>query len=338
LGSVPGRKSDEHEHDEEVPARDVILRAACLVLAAFLAACTGAGEEGDTAVRPGTAGRAGTEITVGAFDFPESLLLAHLYASALAAKGYPVRVLQDLGSREVVEPALMNGLIQLVPEYTGSAAEFLSLGRLPAESDPREMHLSLARSAGSRGLVAAQPAPAQNANAIVVTAATAARHHLRTIADLEEVAPDLVLGGPPECPKRPYCLPGLERTYGLHFKAFAPTDAGGPLTLQALVSGQVDVGLLFTTDPSITARNLVILADNRALQPAENVTPLIHGGTVARYGPRLLAALDAVSARLSTRTLRGLNARVQLGGDPPRSVADAWLRRQALIPAAQGVP
>jgi osmoprotectant transport system substrate-binding protein len=275
---------------------------------------------------------------VGSFDFPESVLLGYVYADALAARGFPVRVLADLGTRELVDPALMNGLIQLVPEYSGSALEFMSMGAQPATANPAVTHRSLVRSAARRGLVATKPAPAQDGNAIVVTAATAARYHLHSIADLGGLAQRFIFGGPPECPQRPYCLPGLERTYGLHFKAFTPTDAGGPLTLQALNAGQISVGLLFTTDPNISAHHLVILADNGALQPAENITPLLRRDTLARYGPRLAAALNAVSARLSTVTLRYLDARVELSGLAPRRVADSWLRVQRLIPERQSAP
>jgi osmoprotectant transport system substrate-binding protein len=272
---------------------------------------------------------------VGSFNFPESVLLAHIYASALAARGFPVRVLPDLGTRELVEPALMTGLVQLVPEYTGSALNFISLGRRPATSNAAQTYRYLARSAARRGLVAAQPAPAQDANAIVVTAATAAKYHLRSIADLAK-APPMVFGGPPECAQRADCLAGLKRTYGLRFADFAPTDAGGPLTVQALVSGQIRVGLLFTTNPAIPRQKLVILTDNRALQPAENITPVVRRATVDRYGPRLLAALNAVSARLTTPVLRTLNARMELDGLDPRKVADEWLQAQALIPEGQG--
>ncbi len=233
---------------------------------------------------------------------------------------------------------LMNGLIQLVPEYSGSALAFLSLGRRPATSDAAATYRSLAQVAESHGLVAAQPAPAQDANAIVVTAATAARYHLRSIADLARHAPGLMFGGPPECRERADCLLGLKRAYGLRFKAFTATDTGGPLTLQALVAGQIGVGLLFTTDPGILARHLVILADSRALQPAENITPLVRQTTMDRYGPRLRAPLDAVSARLTTDTLRSLDARVELSGLSPRRVADSWLRAQALIPGRHGAP
>ena len=140
-----------------------ILPAACLALAVLGAACTNSGSHGSPAqARAG--GRPGTAITVGSFDFPESVLLAYIYAGALAARGFPVRVLPDLGTRELVEPALMNGLIQLVPEYSGSALGFLSLGRRPATSDAVATYRSLAQVAESYGLVAAQPGPAHTSS------------------------------------------------------------------------------------------------------------------------------------------------------------------------------
>lgn len=306
-----------------------------VALVVLCAACTSTGHRGSSE-QAQAAAHPGTAITVGSFDFPESVLLGYLYADALAAKGFPVRVLPNLGNRELVDPALMNGLIQLVPEYSGSALEFMSLGRQPATSDAAATYRALARAAQRRGLVATEPASAQDGNAIVVTAATAARYHLRTIADLGGLAQRFVFGGPPECQERAYCLPGLKQTYGLRFKAFTATDAGGPVTLQALEAGQISVGLLFTTDPAVRAQHLVILEDNGALQPAENVTPLIRRDTVARYGSRLTAVLNAVSARLSTTVLRLLNARAERPGSGPRRAADAWLRAQGLLARGQG--
>jgi osmoprotectant transport system substrate-binding protein len=259
-------------------------------------------------------------------------LLAEIYGQALAAARFPVRILPNLGPREVVDPALMDGLLQVVPEYAGSALEFFSLGRLSATANARAANTALAGSVAGRGLVAGRPAPAQDANAIVVTAATAAGHRLRSIADLAKVAPGLVFGGPPECPGRAYCLPGLTRVYGLRFKAFTPLDAGGPLTLQALAAGYIGAALLFTTDPNISARHLVVLADDRGLQPAENITPLVRRDALARYGPRLLATLNTVSALLDTGTLRALDARVEIAGQNARLVAGHWLRAHGLMP------
>jgi osmoprotectant transport system substrate-binding protein len=309
--------------------------AVSLVLAVACAACTGSGGRGPPG--PASAGEAGPGvITIGSFDFPESVLLAHLYAGALSARGYPVRVRPDLGTRELVEPALMTGLVQLVPEYTGSALEFVSLGRAHATASVAATAATLAKWMATRGIVTARPAAAQDANAIVVTGATAARYRLRAISDLAGPAPGLVFGGPPECPERPDCLPGLRRAYGLRFHAFAALDAGGPLTRQALQSGDIGVALLFTTDPAIQADHLVELADTRGLQPAENVIPVLRRATADRYGAGLLAALDAVSARLSTAALTALDAQVELDGRDPRAVAESWLRDHGLIPGHQG--
>jgi osmoprotectant transport system substrate-binding protein len=306
------------------------LITACLGLTVALAACTSS--SGHVSSAAGKPGRPGAVITVGSFDFPESVVLAEIYGQALAAASFPVRIMANLGPRELVDPALMNGLVQLVPEYAGSALDFISLGRLSATSDAAAANRALAGSVAGRGLMAALPAPAQDANAIVVTAATAARYGLRSIADLARVAPGLVFGGPPECPERAYCLRGLQQVYGLHFKTFIPLDAGGPLTLQALDAGDIGAALLFTTDPGITARHLVVLADDRGLQPAENITPLLRTDVIARYGPNLLAALNTVSALLDTGTLRALDAQVELDGHGPRSVARVWLRAHGLIP------
>ena len=320
-------------------ARRSVIGAVALALAIACTACTAgstgstgsAGSTGRSPPGPASAGGAGPgAITVGSFDFPESVLLAYLYAGALSARGYPVRVLPDLGSRELVEPALMTGLVQLVPEYTGSALEFVSLGRVHATADVTATASALASQMAARGIVTSRPAAAQDANAIVVTGATAARYRLRTISDLTRAARELVFGGPPECPERPDCLRGLRRTYGLRFQAFAALDAGGPLTRQALEAGDIGAALLFTTDPAIRARHLVELADNRDLQPAENVIPVLRRATADRYGPGLLAALDAVSARLSTAALTALNAQVELSGRDPRAVAQSWLRDQGL--------
>jgi osmoprotectant transport system substrate-binding protein len=307
-----------------------MLSTATVAFAVMCGACTPA-SGGALSEDIHGAGQHGPAIVVGSFDFPESVLLADIYGRVLAAHGFPVRILPGLGTRELVDPALMSGLIQVVPEYAGSALQFISLGRLSATSDVMATNKALTELTAGQGVVAGLPAAAQNANAIVVRPATASRYHLRSIADLAGVAPRLVFGGPPECPGRAYCLPGLRQRYGLHFKSFIPLDAGGPLTLQALEAGDTDVALLFSTDPSISARHLVVLADDHRLQPAENITPLVSRDVVARYGTGLMAVLNTVSACLDSASLRALNARVENTGRTPRQVADSWLRAQGLL-------
>ncbi len=148
-------------------------------------------------------------------------------------------------------------------------------------------------------------------NAFVVTKETAQRYALHDVSDLGTVAPRLILGGPPECPTRPFCLMGLEQTYGLAFDEFVPLDAGGPLTHAALDKGVIDVAVLFSTDPAID--DLVELADDRGLQPAENVTPLVRRSVVARWGAPLVEVVDSVSRRLTTE----LAARTEWRGRRP---------------------
>ena len=292
-----------------------------------LAACTvGGGLPGPTGP---VGGAPRSAVTVASFNFPESELLAEIYGRALRKAGYPVEVLRGLGPRELLEPALARGLIDLVPEYAGSALQFLTLERKLPPSGVGPTHRALRRALARRGLDALDAAPAQDANAIVVTRATSRRYGLRTISDLFDVAPQLTFGGPPECPQRELCLLGLEHRYGLHFKApFYALDTGGPVTLQALRTRDIDVGLLFSTDPDIERYHLVVLRDDRGLQPAENITPVIREQMLSRFGPGVRKTLDAVTARLTTDTVRRLNDRVLRSGAPPGAVAETWLAAQ----------
>jgi osmoprotectant transport system substrate-binding protein len=290
------------------------------VVAALLPGCT-AGPA--TPATPGTA-----TVRIASFDFPESVLLAEIYGRALTAAGYRVTVQSNLGSREIVFPALEQGFVDLVPEYLGSALDFAGLGKVPATADQPADRAALAALLSPRGLDVLGSAPAQDQNAVVVTKETAARLDLRSISDLQGAAGSLVLGGPPECPKRPLCQPGLEHTYGLVFSRFDALDAAGDYTVNALSAGRIDVGVLFSTDGRIGAHQFFVLADDRGLQPAENVTPLVRSATVRTLGAGFVSIVDQVSAQLTTGELRAMNGR--LADDPAFVVAARWLREHGL--------
>jgi osmoprotectant transport system substrate-binding protein len=268
-------------------------------------------------------------VTVGSFDFAESRLLAELYAQALESHGVPVRRVLGVGPREVLLPAMAGGLVEFVPEYAGTVLRFTSVRADASDADPATAHRRLRRNLEQIGVEALDAAPAEDANTFVVTRETAARHGLVALSDLEPVAGELAFGGPPECPTRPLCLAGLERVYGLRFGDVIELDAGGPLTKQALRSRAVDVALLFSTDPDLATGRFVELVDDRALQPAENVTPLVRRELLDRLGTRLTGPVDAVSAALTTEELRELNAEVQSGA-PVRVVARRWLDARGL--------
>jgi osmoprotectant transport system substrate-binding protein len=277
-----------------------------------------------------TAGNGGT-VVVASFNFPESELLAAIYGLAIRQAGIPVRLQLNLGPRELVQPALEQGLADLVPEYLGTALNSIRPGAKVARDDPAAVRNALAVAFAGWHIQVLTPAAAQDQNGVVVTRATAARLHLRTVSDLRRVAGRLTIGGTPECPKRPYCLPGLRSVYGLEFAAFEPFDTQGQ-RVTALLDGVVDVAMRTTTDGNLAAGNLVLLADDRHLQPAENVVPIVTDSAVARFGKRLTGALDEVSSRLTTNALLFVNWRVQVAGDDPVTEARAWLERQGILP------
>lgn len=277
------------------------------VTAVVVAVVAAASCRGDEAPIPVTEDRT---ITVASFDFAESEMVAELYTQAMRGAGFDVEHVRRVGAREVLLPALERGLVEMVPEYTGSALQFL--GGAPSP-DAAATAASLELLVGQRGLEMTTPAPAESRNGLVVSAETARRHDLRTVSDLRGVASTMSLGGPPECPDRALCLPGFERAYGLSFGSFLPLDVGGPVTAEAVERGTVDVGVLFTSDGSLAQHDLVLLRDDRRLQPAENIVPLVRRGTVERFGPRLTHVIDRVSAELTTEGLRELNALVSTG-------------------------
>jgi osmoprotectant transport system substrate-binding protein len=263
-------------------------------------------------------------ITVGSFDFTESAVLAEVYSQGLEAAGYDVERAFSLGPREFVAPALVAGLVEVVPEYAASAATFHSLGTAELSDDAATTRRALERSLLGTSITVLRSAPAEDTNTFVVTRDTARRLGLETISDLAAASGSLVLGGPPECPGRRLCLAGLEDVYGARFKDFIGLDAGGPLTHDALVRGHVDVALLFTTDPSIQELDLVELVDDRALQADDHVTPLVRTEVIDHFGRDVVTTIDDVSARLTTATVRDLDRSAAAPGADVSAVVAAW--------------
>jgi osmoprotectant transport system substrate-binding protein len=300
-----------------------------LVLALPLVSCVEVGR-GPVGARTPAVVTGDDAITIGSFAFPESVLLAEIFALALEDRGFEVKRAFDLGARELVAPALERSLVEFVPEYLGSALEFVTGGRATPTADVQAAQKELAEAFKDRGIMVLVPAPAQDVNTLAVTARTAAKHHLEKVSDLAPIAGQLVFGGPPECPDRPFCLPGLQANYGIEFERFQGLDASGPLTAAALASGQVDVALLFSTDGAIRTNGFILLEDDRGLQPAENVTPVIRKEIVAAYGTRLTDAVDAVSAMLTTAELGEMNYLMSLG-EGTKAVAMAWLQSHGLV-------
>ncbi len=284
---------------------------ATLALALVATACGGSG--GSTEGEP---------INVASFGFNESVIVAEIYAQALERAGYTVDRSMNLGSREVVKPALENGEIDLVPEYIGTIDSFL--GGSPT-SDADATYEEAKGLYEELGVTLLAYSPAEDKNAYVVTAETADELGLVKISDLADVAGDLKFGGPPECPEREFCLQGLETVYGLQFAEFVPLDAAGPITIAALEGGDIDLALLFSSQGVIAEKGWVVLEDDQGLQPAENLVPAIRQAVVDAYDSALTDLLSEVSGKINQADLTEMNKRADLDGEDPALIAGEWL-------------
>jgi osmoprotectant transport system substrate-binding protein len=274
-------------------------------------------------------------VIVASFDFPESDLLAEIYAQALDAAGVPVRRERHLGPRELVLPALQQGLVDVVPEYLGTALTGLAPGSRTKTNDVPAVRSALDAALRPWGLRSLEPAAASDQNGLVVTRATAARLALRTVSDLAGVARRLTFAGTPECAAREYCLVGLRRVYGLRFRHFVPL-ATEAQRAAALTENVAEVALMFTTDGRLASGDLVLLRDDRNLQPAENIVPVVSTRVVERYGDLVVRTLNRISAQLTPENLLFLNWRVGVAGKNTDDEAGNWLHRHGLQTPAEG--
>lgn len=291
-------------------------------LATVVAAACGDGGDG-TVDQPS----AEDGLRLASFDFAESILLAELYAQTVESTGTPVVRMGSIGPREIVMPAIQRGLVDVVPEYLGTALRRLGADEPIAETDRALAELD--DRLGPLGLTALAAAPAEDKNVVVVTSSTAAHHRLESIGDLAEFAPRMRFGGPPECPDRPLCLIGLLEVYGLRFAEFAEQRSTG-FTAEALRRGEIDVGLMFSTDPALASPDLEVLDDDRELQPAENVVPVIRSDALERWGSAVEDALDGLARLLTTDALQELNTRVDDRTAVARAASD-WLTANGLL-------
>lgn len=207
-------------------------------------------------------------------------------------------------------------------EYTGTLLTFEG-GTSSTDSD--QTHADLVANLEPKGITVLDYAPAQDKNGFVVTADTAELYGLSKVSDLAAQNGNLVLGGPPECPEREFCLIGLTDVYGLEFASFQPLDVGGPLTVAALDGGEIDVGLLFTSDGVIAAKGYVLLEDDKLLQPAENIVPVIRTAVLDEYDSDLPDLLNDVASKITTAELSELNKRFSLDAEDADTLAKEWL-------------
>ena len=298
--------------------RTYILGATMVALGLITTACGSTGG-------PSSSSPKGT-ITIASFNFSESIILAHIYGNALKNKGYTINYRDKLGNREIVEPALESGQIDLYAGYAATDLNFVDKRQgvaLEAGTEAQANVEKLNARLSSKGIKALDPSPAVDQNAFAGTKTEADQNHLTKLSDVGSVASQWTLGGPPECPQRPFCQPGLEQTYGLHFKAFKALDAGGPLTYAAFKSGAINIGLVFSSDGGISANDLVVLQDDKHLQQADNVVPLIR---TAVANSEVISLLNSIDAKLNTPDLTAMNKSADVDKQDPTDIAATWVK------------
>jgi osmoprotectant transport system substrate-binding protein len=295
---------------------------------ALALALTGCGADSDPLDDSGSDGGSSSSITIGSANFPESELLAEIYAQALEAEGLEVERSFNIGARELYLQALEDGSIDLLPEYNGALLSALTEGGAPeGVSGPEEVYEAL-QEVLPEGTEVLEQSDAEDKDTLSVTKETAEEYGLTSIADLADVADQLVIGAGPEWAERFQGLVGLREVYGVEFKEFRPLDSGGPLTIGALLDGTVDVGNVFSTDSAIEVNDLVVLEDPEDLYLAENIVPLIRS---EKNDETVTEALNAVSAALTTENLTEYLARIQVDKEDTATVAEAFLSDTGLV-------
>ncbi|MBB5774398.1 ABC transporter substrate-binding protein [Nonomuraea jabiensis] len=294
-----------------------------------LAACGGGG--GNTGGNPldtssaapsgsaSSGGGGGGKAVIGSFDFDESVLLGSIYAQALEAKGVQVEEKPRIGSREVVIDQVKSGGLTIVPEYNGNLLAFVDLKNTAATTD--EVNAALKEKLPAE-LEVLDSSPAEDKDSLSITKDTQTKQSLNTMEDLAKVSKTFVVGGPPEFKKRWEAR--FKEVYGIEFKQWKPT---GPTTADAIKDGTIQVGNVFTTDPKMTANNLVPLQDPKNIFPAQNVTPLLNKAAAT---DTIKTTLNAVSAKLTTQSLLDMMQKISVNKDEPGTVAKEWLTSNGL--------
>ncbi|MCD7442557.1 ABC transporter substrate-binding protein [Streptomyces lincolnensis] len=308
-------------------------RAATAALLLLLTGCsTGPSLENQGAVTapPGDS----HHLTVGSAGFTESDLLAQLYSQLLEQAGYRTSLL-TVANRELYEPALESGQIDVVPEYAATFADWLNAKTHGADAEPvgspdlNATMKALRRLATPRGLTVLDPGRAVDQNAFAVSASYAREHGLKTLSDLGASGLRVRLAAGDECVQRPYCEPGLKKTYGIDITAVDPKGVGTTQAKRAVQSGQDQMVLTTTTDATLSDFGLVLLTDDKHLQNADYVVPVVNRSRAGGAG--VTKALGKLNAVLTTADLASMNQQVDSWRRLAEDVARTYLEDKGLL-------
>lgn len=311
-----------------------------VALTVSLSACGGdsleKAKDGGSSSSSSSSGGKG-KLVVGAAGFTESNVLAELYARLLADAGYDTSI-TTVNNRELYEPSLEKGEIDVVPEYAATLAEFLNAkvngpdapkDKPVASSDAAATVAALEKLAAPLGLKALPAGAAVDQNAFAVSREFAQKNNLKTLSDLGKSGQKVKIAAGDECSVRPFCAPGLEKTYGIQVSGIDPKGVGTPQAKQAVKDGVDQLVLTTTTDATLDSFGLVLLEDDKRLQNADNVLPVVNAKDAG--APEVAAALERLTKVLTTADLAELNRKVDAERAKPADVAKAYLEAKGLL-------
>src|SRR3954464_272484 len=305
------------------------------ILAALLAACLGlaacGGSDNKSSSGGGSSsadqpGKGKPAVTIGDKNFTEQYVLGELYAQALRAKGYTVKIKSNIGSSEIIDKALTSGKLDLYPEYTGVILSELAHQK-QRPSDPDEAYADAKKFEEGRGFTMLDKTPFFDSDALAVKPDFASKNGLESVADLKKLGKGLKLGAPPEFKTRFEGLIGLKNSYGVE-PTFVPLAIG--LQYKALDDGKIQAADVFTTDGALQSGKYKVLKDPKFIFGFQNVAPIVSQKVLDQQGSDFSDTLNAVSAKLTTEAMQKMNAAVDLDKQKPAAVAKQFLQANGL--------
>jgi len=308
--------------------RTFVLGASVLAVALLAGACSSGGGDNNNAGSGTTPAPAqkGTLVVGVSGNFAENQLVAEMYAQVLENAGYTVKRELDIKSRDVGNAALASGKLDLKPEYTGF--DLVTYDKnATTNGDPATVAAALKAAVAKDGLTTYGFSPANSTNVFVTTPETAQQNNLTDMSSLASVASQLTLGAPADCTSAAFCIPGLKKTYGVDFGDFKPLEPGAA-TVAAIDSGAVDVGELFSLDPTISDKGYHVLTDDKNLQADGNFIPVVRNEVAS---PQLGQLLDSVTSKLTDDNMREMVGQVQNQHQDVSDVAKTFLQNQGIL-------
>jgi osmoprotectant transport system substrate-binding protein len=300
-------------------------------LALAVAACGGGGGDTSTTASTGPAptarpGAGKPAVTLGAKNFTEQFVLGQLYKQALEAKGFTVKLKNNIGSTEIIDKGLTSGNIDFYPEYVGVGLTAVAHDDKSYPS-AQAAYNALKSFNEKRGFTLLDQTPFTDVDAIAVKPPFAKQHNLKTVADLKNAGP-FKIGAPPEFRTRFTGLVGMKKVYGITQATLVPLSIG--LQYKALDSGKVQAADVFTTDGQLQKGSYVVLTDPKNIFGYEQVVPVVNKKTLTKEGPAFAQTINAVSAKLTTKAMQQMNGAVDLDKQSPASVAKQFLQANGL--------